>query len=259
MSQHGNPPTPTGWYPDHNDPTIMRYWDDTGWTAHTAPAGAQPVASRVDPPKTLTKMIVKWTAIGVGVLVALFFLLIALVLIFGGGSPDNKKPVAQPPAISTSTETAEATATATPGRESKQTASATPRPEATKQLVVEAPIVVAPAGPATPDVDPEYFRTNSNNNIADILVDLDDLIVAVDEAGAWRIMGNTVELSFNVGQLESTEAPAALTGESTAAVAALDATATAISVSSQDYAAIRVHVDEARRLLAALTAIVARA
>jgi uncharacterized protein (AIM24 family) len=30
--------TPADWYPDHSDPSLLRYWDGTAWTEHTAPA-----------------------------------------------------------------------------------------------------------------------------------------------------------------------------------------------------------------------------
>jgi len=32
---------PPGWYPDHADPSIHRWWDGTAWTTHTAPTVAQ--------------------------------------------------------------------------------------------------------------------------------------------------------------------------------------------------------------------------
>lgn len=31
--------TPAGWYADHTDPSLMRYWDGVAWTSQTAPAG----------------------------------------------------------------------------------------------------------------------------------------------------------------------------------------------------------------------------
>lgn len=32
--------TPADWYPDPNDPSLLRYWDGATWTEHTAPAPA---------------------------------------------------------------------------------------------------------------------------------------------------------------------------------------------------------------------------
>lgn len=28
--------TPAGWYPDHNQPGTLRYWDGSAWTEHTS-------------------------------------------------------------------------------------------------------------------------------------------------------------------------------------------------------------------------------
>lgn len=33
------PAVPAGWYPDPNNNALQRYWDGSGWTEHTAPAG----------------------------------------------------------------------------------------------------------------------------------------------------------------------------------------------------------------------------
>ena len=30
--------SPPGWFPDHDDPTLLRYWDGTGWNGDTAAA-----------------------------------------------------------------------------------------------------------------------------------------------------------------------------------------------------------------------------
>ncbi len=37
----GGSAPPANWYPDPTDPTKVRYWDGTAWTAHTAPVPAQ--------------------------------------------------------------------------------------------------------------------------------------------------------------------------------------------------------------------------
>jgi len=34
-----------GWLPDHDDPTLLRYWDGTAWNGETARRGTAPVQS----------------------------------------------------------------------------------------------------------------------------------------------------------------------------------------------------------------------
>lgn len=41
------PPDPgAGWYPDKTSPEVLRYWDGSGWTDHTAPAAVGPPAGQ---------------------------------------------------------------------------------------------------------------------------------------------------------------------------------------------------------------------
>ncbi|WP_430647367.1 DUF2510 domain-containing protein [Agromyces sp. GXS1127] len=36
----GSDPASAGWHPDPTEPHLLRYWDGTGWTPHTAAAAA---------------------------------------------------------------------------------------------------------------------------------------------------------------------------------------------------------------------------
>lgn len=48
---HTTTPTPrSGWYPDPRDPRLLRYWDGTAWTAHTAPMPQMAVPPAVPAP-----------------------------------------------------------------------------------------------------------------------------------------------------------------------------------------------------------------
>ncbi|GAA2036258.1 hypothetical protein GCM10009819_21070 [Agromyces tropicus] len=34
------PPLAAGWHPDPGEPALLRYWDGSGWTPHTASGGS---------------------------------------------------------------------------------------------------------------------------------------------------------------------------------------------------------------------------
>jgi len=44
---------PAGWYPDHTDPALQRYWDGARWTEHTAPAAGMPAPASAPATETL--------------------------------------------------------------------------------------------------------------------------------------------------------------------------------------------------------------
>ena len=46
--------TPQGWYPDPNDPTIVRWWDGQQWTSHTHPRGDESSSRVQTPPDAIT-------------------------------------------------------------------------------------------------------------------------------------------------------------------------------------------------------------
>jgi len=51
------------------------------------------------------------------------------------------------------------------------------------------------------------FELRARGDIADLAKDLDDMAEAAAEGGFFRVLGNSVELSFNVGQLQSLTPP----------------------------------------------------
>ncbi len=53
----------------------------------------------------------------------------------------------------------------------------------------------------------------SRGDLIDFGKDLDDMIVTLDEGGVWRLLSNSVELSFNLAQLEARDAPPSIAAE----------------------------------------------
>ncbi len=85
-----------------------------------------------------------------------------------------------------------------------------------------------PEEEAVPQVDTASFVAASRGDLADFEKDLDDMIVTIDEGGFWRLLSNSVELSFNYGQLSGREAPAPIAAEWKTQLDALDDRITAI-------------------------------
>jgi hypothetical protein len=115
-----------------------------------------------------------------------------------GAGGDDKDPVAASP-------TAEASV-------------ATPPPSTAPS---DAP-VVAPVEPVEPVADAVVFKAETNGHLDDMLKDLGDIEVTVSEGGFWRLYSNSVELSFNYGQLSALDVPTNVAVTWPAALAALD-------------------------------------
>ena len=82
-----SPRAPAGWYPDPSDPGVVRYWDGTVWTdLAAAPADPLPVnqSTSSEPnqpePVVLERTTPVWAKIGIGLLVALVMIGIAVYI-----------------------------------------------------------------------------------------------------------------------------------------------------------------------------------
>ena len=66
--------------------------------------------------------------------------------------------------------------------------------------------------------------------------DLGDMVVTVQEEGFWRLLSNSVELSFNLGQLEALDVPESVAATWPGALTSLDAALDVLTdaVSTQD-------------------------
>lgn len=86
------------------------------------------------------------------------------------------------------------------------------------------PAPAAPGGSApepsqsatVPEVDNDddsAFVRVANRDLEDFSDDLDDIDITLDEDGFWRLLTNTVELKFNLEQLQAHEAPTSIAGD----------------------------------------------
>ncbi|MGG7452326.1 DUF2510 domain-containing protein [Plantibacter auratus] len=255
--------TPAGWYPDYADPTQQRYWDGASWTTHTAPAAVAPpqqaaTALLASQPLQLQKSAPPAFAAGTvpspyaaqpgttsgmsgkakGWIIA--GSVVGSLLLVGGVSNAINGGRSEPVAVA---QTATQTPTATP----------TPFPTATVEPIAE------PTAPAVVDV--AAFQAGANKHTADIDKDLDDMVTTLAEGGTWRLLSNTVEISFNLGQLQSLDVPSSVAAEWAPALVGLETSVDALTtaVSGGDPATIQGAMDGVRASSAVLRDIGARA
>lgn len=238
-----------GWYPAPHANNEQRYWDGAQWTEWTpesaqreasdaqapadhptAPIGQtavllQPPAPHATPRRPVSATNKRWLlggAIAVGVLVVG-----AIGAAIGRGQADDASAQTVPvPAV---------TVTVT------QPPVAEPPPPA-------APAPSVPAAPAPVAIDPVAFRAEANSQLDDMNKDLDDLVVTVQEDGFWRLLSNSAELSFNLGQLQGLEVPATGAEAWAASLTQLDGTLDTLSeaIDSDDGPTILSAVDVVR-------------
>jgi len=209
------PPVPAGWYPDASNAALQRYWDGSVWTDHTAPAGAAAPASAASSPMTTrTKLIIGGAAV-------------AAVLLIGGIASANgartEPPVAQD---------APAAVVETPAP--IETVPPAPTSEPVEEVVL---------------VDSAAFKTEALRDLVDFNKDLSDMDTTLDEDGFWRLLSNYGELSFNLGQLQSHDAPAEYAATWTASLVTLEARLDVLgdAVSVDNSAVTRAAVAAARK------------
>ena len=77
-----------GWYPDPQNPTIVRYWDGQQWTSRTQACSANLATGNAKPPMTvLTKVI--WFLIALAVGVAVLIVGTTVVANIAGSKPET--------------------------------------------------------------------------------------------------------------------------------------------------------------------------
>lgn len=120
------------------------------------------------------------------------------------------------------------------------------------------PTTMPPPTPAA--VDAALFAPMARNDLDDFGKDLDDMVLALDEGGFFRLLTNSAELSINLGQLQAETAPTSIADEWAAQLTALagsiDAMDAAISDGRNDD--VRSAIDVAHGQVAGLRALTER-
>lgn len=125
-------------------------------------------------------------------------------------------------------------------REPVQQASAAPAAIATQEPTsaepTPTPTPPTATAPAIDAVDSVAFRAQAGSHLDDMNKDLDDMVVTVQEAGFWRLLSNSAELAFNLGQLEGLDVPPGVVNTWPASLTSLGAALDVLSdaVSTQD-------------------------
>lgn len=155
---------------------------------------------------------------------------VALVLIIGSinaGNSGSSNPVAEEVSITEPVKT--------------KTPSATPTPTVTP---TQSATPVAPAAPVEDSASNiAAFVSGGHGDIADMNKDLDDMVMRASNSQNIRLMGNALELSFNVGQLQSLTPPSAIAGSWAPQLAALEAAVTQVTDDASSYAAGLISLD----------------
>ncbi|GAA1967339.1 DUF2510 domain-containing protein [Agromyces allii] len=253
------PSIPADWYPDPNNAAQLRYWDGHAWTDHYAPAVAPPTsptgpAANVNLPAPTSAATVQfapptatvapspgtpapsprgasgfagwWARLGgpAKVFLIIAAVIVGLLFVTGIGNafrgPDQGAPVVV-------------------------TVTASPEPEPETEPEPSAEAVPAPE----PEViDVPTFQTQANGHLDDMSKDLDDMVVTIDEGGFFRLLSNSVELSFNVGQLEALDIPPSVAAPYAESVAGLSASIDSMNdpIANEDNATLLVIIDTMR-------------
>ena len=77
------------------------------------------------------------------------------------------------------------------------------------------------AHPAVAADKPAYFIASANGDLADLNKDLDDMVKRTKQNAKIRLLGNQLELSFNLGQLEALDPPSPIAQKWTSTLGSL--------------------------------------
>jgi hypothetical protein len=197
MSEENPNTLAAGWYPDTDLVDTERYWDGKSWTNKRR---ATNISSNVQShkvinsstPNTSSKMKDFWQ-VATGKpgeskgkkavrRITSFIILMAVLSALGGNTETS----------TTSSPTVSESPTPAP------MVSETPTTEATP---------VQSTSPTPIPMSPVEFRVSALGEVADMRKDFSDFEVVLSKGGLLRLMGNILEIEFNIGQLQSLTPP----------------------------------------------------
>lgn len=197
MSEENSNTLAAGWYPDTDLVDTERYWDGKAWTNKRR---ATNISSDIkshkvinsSTPSSSSKVKDFWyVATGkpgepkgkkaVRRIIS-FFILMAVLSALGGNTETSTN--SSPAVLETTTPAPEVSET--PSAEASPTESTSPTPI---------------------PMSPVEFRVSALGDVADMRKDFSDFEVVLNKGGLLRLMGNILEIEFNIGQLQSLTPP----------------------------------------------------
>lgn len=231
-------PPPPGWYPNPSNPHEMSYWNGQAWAPPPSPQMPAYTSNLPEPGRAANPLSAHTATRAAGAPSSRKWLIagavIAGIVVTGTignaiGRAASNGPEVAPVAVPTVTVTADPIETSPP----PVVAEDAPTPSA-------APIAVA--------ADPVAFRAQSGSHLDDMLVDLEDIIVTVEEDGFWRLLSNSGELAFNLGQLEALDVPTSVAATWPGSLSSLEASLDVLSdaITTEDSTSILAAVEGVR-------------
>ncbi|CAB4540752.1 MAG: DUF2510 domain-containing protein [Actinobacteria bacterium] len=193
-----------GWYPDTDLVDTERYWDGKSWTnkrrvinvlsespSHKVINSGSPSGGSKFKPLWQFATGKPGESKGKKALrrIATFVVVMAFFSALGGNTD------------SSTTDTSSGTESASPSPAVTQSPSSEPTPTESASATTE-PSASASASPTPTPMSPTEFRVSALGHISDMRKDFSDFETVLNKGGMLRMLGNIVELEFNIAQLE---------------------------------------------------------
>lgn len=225
-----------GWYPDTDLVDTERYWDGKSWTnkrrvinvlsespTHKVINSASPSGGSKIKPLWQFATGKPGESKGKKALrrIATFVVVMAFFSALGGNTN------------SSTTDTSSGTESASPSPAVTQSPSSEPTPAESASATTE-PSASASASPTPTPMSPTEFRVSALGHISDMRKDFSDFEAVLNKGGMLRMLGNLVELEFNIAQLDVLTPPDKYSARFKEKVAALNVTLDALSDAVED-------------------------